>query len=800
MGLDTEFIKLVRDTSGKPPGDTVLPEMPGELPVLGLSDIVIFPGNISPLLVDSGASVRLVDDVVAGDRLLCLVLQRREDVVDPRPDDLHGVGCAARVLKMLKHPDNTARILVEGLSRVRLGRYTMQSPYLQAKVKVLEDKADVSARTQALGRKLQTRFEEVLKLTPPAGGDHVKLASLRSVTPGRLTDLMAGTLNLQLTEKQGLLETTAVGERLRRLSPLLERELELGRLGAKIQDEVASTLSKSQRDYYLREQMRVIRRELGESDPMQAEGNALRLEIEKADLPDEVRTVAEREFERLLGIPPAVAEHTVLRNYLDWLLGLPWQQQTEDSLDLPAAAALLDRQHHGLRRVKDRLLEHMAVMKLKPDSRAPILCLVGPPGVGKTSLGRSLAEAMGRRFARISLGGMRDEAEIRGHRRTYVAAMPGRILQALRRAGTRNPVLLLDELDKLGSDYRGDPAAALLEVLDPEQNGQFTDHFLELSFDLSRVLFVTTANWLEPVPPALRDRLEVIELPSYTLDEKLAIARRHLLPRQMADHGLGVSAVRISRSGLRRMVEEYTREAGVRQLNRELGSVLRKAARRLAEGTLLKNGRLVVDAPDLPALLGPPRYLEEGRRPIGQAGIALGLAWTPVGGEVLHIEVSRMPGSGKLMLTGSLGEVMKESAHAALSLLRTQATHLGLGTWDHDHFDLHIHVPAGATPKDGPSAGLGLCLALASLLTGRRFRSDTAVTGEISLRGRVLPVGGIKEKVLAALRHGLRRVVLPEANRKDLPELPAEVLKHIKAVWVGSVDEALAEALETNKT
>ncbi len=792
-GFDTEFISRVRDGGVKPEEESPPESLPRELPVLGLSDIVIFPGNVTPLLVDSGASVRLVDDVVAGDRLLCLALQIREDVVDPAPNDLYGVGCAARVLKMLKYPDNTARILVEGLQRVQLIRFITRDPYLRARIKALVEKPDESPRTTAAARALQARFQEVLKISPPVG-EHIKLASLNVTQAGRLSDLVAGTLNFQLSEKQRLLETPSVADRLQILAPLLERELELTALGAKIQDEVTSTLTKSQRDYFLREQIRIIRRELGETDPAQAEWNVLREQIEKTELPEEVRAVAHRELERLASIPPAVAEHTVLRNYLDWILQLPWNKQTPDRLDLAAAGRLLEHQHYGLQKVKDRLLEFLAVMKLKKDSGSPILCLVGPPGVGKTSLGRSLAEAMGRRFVRISLGGMRDEAEIRGHRRTYVAAMPGRILQALRRAGSRNPVMLLDELDKLGSDYRGDPAAALLEVLDPEQNRSFTDHYLELPYDLSRVLFITTANWLDPVHPALRDRLEVIELPSYTLDEKIEIVRRHLLPRQLEDHGLAARDVQFAPNAVRRIIEDYTRESGVRQLNRELASVLRKAARRLA-ARRARRKPFRVSATDLPAVLGAPRFVAESRAPILQPGIALGLAWTPVGGEVLYIEASRMPGSGKLILTGSLGEVMKESAHAALSLLRSDTLPSGLQPGDHERFDIHIHVPAGATPKDGPSAGLALCIALASLFSGRRVRSDTALTGEISLRGRVLPVGGIKEKLLAGLRHGVRRFILPEANRKDLPELPAEARDQIEPIFVGTVAEAIPQAL-----
>lgn len=792
-GLDTEFISLVKATNLDGTEENRPVSLPQELPILGLSDIVIFPGNVSPLLVDSGTSTKLVDDVVAGDRLLCLVLQKNPEASEPTPADLHAVGCAARVLKMLKYPDGAARILVEGLQRVRLGRFSSKSPYLRARVSALPESSAKTPRVLAQARALQQRFQEVLKVSPPVG-DHIKMAASNVTEPGRLADLVAGTMNFALAEKQRLIEEPSVAARLDLLAPLLEREFELSSLGAKIQSEVTGSLAKSQREYFLREQMRVIRRELGEADPTQAESNALRERVESADLPDEVRVVARREFERLVNIPPAVAEHTVIRNYLDWLLTLPWNSFTQDRLDLDAAAALLNRQHHGLQTIKDRLLEFLAVMKLKPDSRAPILCLVGPPGVGKTSLGRSLAEALGRKFVRIALGGLRDEAEIRGHRRTYVAAMPGRILQGLRRAGSRNPVLLLDEIDKIGSDFRGDPAAALLEVLDPEQNATFTDHFLELPFDLSRVLFVTTANWLEPVPAALRDRLEVIELPSYSVDDKIQIVRRHLFPRQLREHGLSSRDVKLAPAAIRRIIEDYTREAGVRQLDRELATVLRKAARRFAD----TNGHRVpfdVGSESLPTLLGPPHFVREDAAEIRQPGIALGLAWTPAGGEVLHIEASRMPGTGKLLLTGSLGEVMKESAQAALSFLRSQPPSQGVGPGDHERFDLHIHVPSGATPKDGPSAGLALCIALASLFTGRRARSDTAATGEISLRGRVLAVGGIKEKVLAGHRNGLRRIILPASNRKDLPDLPAEPLERVQLVFVQTVDEALNQAL-----
>ncbi len=796
-GLDTEFISLVK-AAGLDGAEEVRPaDLPVELPVLGLTDIVIFPGNVSPLLVDSGPSTKLVDDVVAGDRFLCLTLQKSPEVSDPTPADLFAVGCAARVLKMLKYPDGAARILVEGLQRVRLGRFSAKSPYLRAQIIGMPGKSTTAPRLQAQSRALHSRFQEFLKMGPPVG-DHIKMAAANVTEPARLSDLIAGAMNISLPEKQRLLETASVSERLGLLAPLLEREFELTSLGAKIQGEVTGTLAKSQRDYFLREQLRVIRRELGEADPTQAESNALRERLEDADLPEEVGRIAHREFDRLASIPAAVAEHTVLRTYLEWLLDLPWKASTPDQLDLDAAAALLDRHHHGLQHIKDRLLEFLAVMKLKPDSRAPILCLVGPPGVGKTSLGRSLAEALGRKFVRIALGGLRDEAEIRGHRRTYVAAMPGRILQAFRRAGSRNPVVLLDEIDKLGSDFRGDPASALLEVLDPEQNTAFIDHYLEVPFDLSRALFVTTANWMEPVPAALRDRLEVIEIPSYSVDEKVRIARRHLLPRQLKEHALSTKDLHIGAGAVRRIVEDYTREAGVRQLDRELAAILRKAARRLAENRspdATAKARVEINEDSLPTLLGPPRYTREDATEISQPGIALGLAWTPVGGELLHIEASRMPGSGKLLLTGSLGEVMKESAQAALSFLRSLPSPSSVSPTDHERYDLHIHVPSGGVPKDGPSAGLAVCIALASLFTGRRARSYTAVTGEISLRGRVLPVGGIKEKILAGHRHGIRRILLPVGNRKDIPDLPPEALEHIQLLFVRNVDEALDQAL-----
>ena len=767
--------------------------MPEILPVLGLSDIVIFPGMVAPLLVDTAQSIRLIDDVVAGNRFLALVLQKKADVENPVPADLWSHGCAARVLKMLKFPDNTVRVLVEGLRRVRLVEYTEEAPYLKAKVEVLKDVKDESVEMTALTRNVDRQFQDIIKLSP-ALSEQVKVAAMNSEEPAKLTDLIAANLNLGLEDRQHLIEEPVVKNRLATLLPLLTRELEVLTLGSKIQNEVVASMSKNQREFYLREQMRAIQRELGENDPAVSEINSLREQIEKNQLPAEAKKTALKELDRMQQMPPSVAEYTVARNYLDWLINLPWAVFTEDKIDLEASARLLDEQHFGLAKIKDRLIEFLAVLKLKQQLKGPILCLVGPPGVGKTSLGRSVAEALGRKFHRIALGGMRDEAEIRGHRRTYVGAMPGRIIQALRRVESSNPVILLDEIDKVGSDFRGDPAAALLEVLDPEQNNTFTDHYLDLPFDLSRVLFITTANWLDPISPALRDRLEVIELPSYTSAEKLEIAKRHLIPRQLEQHGLKRKQVRFPDATIRKVITDYTREAGVRQLERELAGLCRKAARKLVSTSGVASP-VTIRTDELGDYLGQIKFVSELAEQITECGIAIGLAWTPVGGEILFIEATRMPGTGRLILTGSLGDVMKESAQAALSFLRSQIKALSLESMEFDKQDIHMHVPAGATPKDGPSAGVTMTVALASLLMKRRVKSDLAMTGEISLRGRVLRVGGIKEKVLAAARSGIRQVILPIDNRHDWLEVPEEVRKKMKVHFVGHISELFPLAL-----
>ena len=706
---------------------------------------------------------------MAGDRLLGVALQRKPEAENPTPDEIHEVGCAARLLKMLKFPDNTVRVLVEGLWRVRIKEYTSTTPYLSAKFELMKDLTEDSVELTAMMRNAQGQFQDIIKLSP-ALSEQVKIAALNTENPGHFTDLIAINLNLSLEERQALLENTSVKQRLSALLPMLNREHEVLTLSSKIQSEVATSISKTQRDFFLREQLRAIQRELGEADTNLGEIRSLQDKIEGTPLSAEAKKVALQEVDRLQQMPTVAAEYAVTRHYLDWILSLPWEKETDDKIDLEEAERILNEQHFGLMKVKDRLLEFLAVIKRRKQIKGPILCLVGPPGVGKTSLGRSVADALGRKFARISLGGMRIES--------------------------RNPVILLDELDKVGADFRGDPAAALLEVLDPAQNNTFTDYYLDIPFDLSRVLFITTANWLEPIHPALRDRLEVIELPSYTESEKLQIARRYLVPRQIEEHGLAKGEVKIPDTTIRRVIQDYTREAGVRQLEREIAALTRKATRKL-----VSNGhfaRPLVLKPDLlKDYLGSARFVSEMAEIIKEIGIATGMAWTPVGGEVMFIEATRMPGKGNLLLTGSLGEVMKESAQTALSYLRSQSATLGIDMTDYGKFDIHIHVPAGATPKDGPSAGVTLLVALASLLTRHRVRSEVAMTGEISLRGRVLRVGGIKEKVLAAARFGIKQIVLPEQNRTDWAEVPEEVRKKLQAHFVRRISELLPLTLSS---
>lgn len=793
MHLDQDIIDILKIKSStktvEDPQKRPKATLPEQLPILGLSDIVIFPGMVAPLLIESAPSSGLVDDVVSGNRLIGLVLQTTPDVEEPEPKDLHPYGCMARVQKMVKQSNNSVRILIEGLKRIRLLDFKQTDPYLLANVEYFHEPAEASLEAKALVRSAKKLFEAILEKSPTLT-DQVKSSNLNTEDPEKLSDLIGANLNLGLADHQKLLSAHVVTERLKILLPLLKHELELQSIGARIQKEVTASVSKSQRDYYLREQLRVIQRELGEDDSAGREMAVLKALIDESGMPADTQEIALKELDRLKAIPTSLPEYTVARHYVEWLASLPWNQSVKDQLDLKEASRILDAQHFGLKQVKNRLLEHLAVMKLQNPVRGPILCLVGPPGVGKTSMGRSIAEALGRPFARISLGGVRDEGEIRGHRRTYVGSMPGRILQTLKRLKVKNPVILLDEIDKLGSDFRGDPASALLEVLDPQQNKHFSDHYLELPFDLSEILFITTANWLDPVHPALRDRLEVIELPSYTTAEKIKITRQHLLPRLLKDHGLKTRQIKLPSASIRMLVDLYTREAGVRQLERTIASTLRKAAREQLESPDCQ-GKVTISEEWIQTQLGQPKHPAPDHETIEDSGIAVGLGWTPSGGEILFVEATSLPGKGKLILTGSLGEVMKESAQAALTHLRSQAKSMGLALPSIENLDIHIHVPAGATPKDGPSAGIAIFAALASLFTQTLISSRMAMTGEISLRGRVLPVGGIKEKLLAAVRSGIREIILPEANKKDWIEAPADVQKKLKIHWVRHVEEML---------
>ncbi|MFO7639441.1 MAG: endopeptidase La [bacterium] len=773
------------------PGDVSVPlpaELPAELPVLAIKGGVVFPRLIAPLIVSTERSSRLVDDVLAGDRLVCAVTQRDMTVEEADPEHLYRFGTVAVVLKMLRFPDGSLRLLLHGLTRARVGEFVQTRPYLRAKVEpVAEPEPKPGVQTEALVRNVVGMFRNLGEVSPHLGEEALTVV-MNVESPARVADAVAAYINLPPPVKQELLELLDPVARLKRLAALIHREMEILELGAKIRDQVKGEVEKGQREYFLREQLKAIRQELGESDEAGVEIEQLRQRVAASGMPPAAAEAAGRELERLSRMPPASMEYTVARNYLDWLLALPWRVSTEDSIDLRRSRRVLNEDHYDLERVKERVLEFLAVRKLKPDSRGPILCLVGPPGVGKTSLGRSVARAMGRKFCRLSLGGIRDEAEIRGHRRTYVGALPGRIVQGLRNAGSMNPVFMLDEIDKLGADFRGDPSSALLEVLDPEQNHSFSDHYLEVPLDLSRVLFITTANLTDTIIPALRDRMEALELPGYTDEDKLEIARDYLVPRQVAENGLTPARLRFTDAGLRFIISGYTREAGVRGLERAVGSACRKVARRFAEG---RGRKTAVTPAVVRRLLGEPRYSPEpaGRRSI--PGVATGLAVTPYGGELVFIESSMMKGRGNLVLTGSLGEVMKESAQAALTYVRAHARALGVPEDFYDGHDIHVHVPAGATPKDGPSAGTAVAASLVSLLRGQALDPGMAMTGEITLSGRILPVGGIKEKVLTARRAGIKLVIIPEHNRVDLAEVPPRLRRGVRFRFVGSLRELL---------
>jgi ATP-dependent Lon protease len=771
--------------------------IPSELPILPLRDTVLFPNSFMPLAVARESSVRLIDDAIANGKLIAVFTQRDASVEEPVQEDLYAVGTATHIHKMFKLPDGSLRLIVQGLARLKLDEVVSTHPYLRARVSGASDDTNDADRLEidALARNIKTNFQQVVSLSPLLSDDLQTLA-MNIAEPGRLADFIASSLStISTSVKQEVLETLDIRARMDSLNRILIKELEVLELGSKIQSQVQSEVGKNQREYFLREQMKAIQKELGEGDDQTKEVEELAEKIEAAGMPDAVKKEALRELDRLSKMPVAAAEYTVSRTYLDWLVALPWAKRTDEVIDLPRTKSVLDADHSGLEKAKDRILEYLAVRKLNPAVKGPILCFVGPPGVGKTSLARSIAESLGRKFVRVSLGGMRDEAEIRGHRRTYIGALPGQIIQGLRRAESKNPVFILDEIDKLGSDFRGDPSSALLEVLDPEQNNSFRDHYLDVPFDLSEVLFITTANILDPVPPALKDRMEVLEIAGYTEEEKLAIATDHLVEKQVKNHGLTPEFIHFTLDALRQVIRGYTREAGVRNLEREIGALCRKAARRRAEG----NEAPIAVTPDVVVeMLGAPRFLdEEMEERTKDPGVAIGLAWTPAGGEVLFVEASRMAGSGALTLTGQLGEVMKESARAALSWLRTHAREYGIDPDFFKNAEMHVHVPSGAIPKDGPSAGVTMATAMASQLTGRPVRGDVAMTGEITLSGRVLPIGGVKEKVLAARRVGIREVILPKQNAKNVNEdLTPELRQDLTVHLVSTIDEVLALALQ----
>jgi ATP-dependent Lon protease len=776
-------------------GPEAAPAVPAALPVLPLKDAVTFPDTLTPLAVGQERSVRLVNDVLGGNRMLVMVASRNEELEEPGPDDLYDVGVVGVVARMMKVPDGTLRILVQGTQRVRVKDYVATSPYLTARIEEEPDIVTPSSELEALKRNVQNTFAQIIEQTPYLPEElSVALANLDD--PSELAHMIAGALRISVEEKQQLLEERDVAKRLRLLSQFLARELDVISLGTKIQTQVQSEVDQAQREYFLRQQLKAIQEELGETDEVQAEVNDLREQLEAAELPEHAREVADRELARFERLPPQSPEHGVIRGYLEWIASLPWSKSTEDDLDLKKARRILDRDHYDIEKVKDRILEFLAVRKLKPDARSSILCFVGPPGVGKTSLGRSVAAAMGREFERISVGGVRDESEIRGHRRTYIGAMPGVIIRALRDAGSNNPVLMIDEIDKMGADFRGDPASAMLEVLDPEQNSTFRDHYLDMPFDLSHVMFITTANMLDPIPGPLRDRMEIIQLAGYTEEEKLQIAKRYLVPRQIERNGLSKSKIEFADEALKLIIDGYTREAGVRNLEREIGAVCRKVAREFAEGTRTRKRKITERA--VRELLGKRRHLHEVALRSRQPGVATGLAWTPVGGEILFIEATAYPGEGRLQITGQLGDVMRESATAALSYVKANARKWGADKpeeWLRTH-DIHVHVPAGAIPKDGPSAGTAITTALVSLVTGRRVRPDVAMTGEITLTGQVLPIGGLKEKALAAQRAGIKMVIAPRLNEADLDEFPPHLLKHIEFKFASKIDQVLKLALE----
>jgi ATP-dependent Lon protease len=768
-------------------------KVPTEIPLLPVRDIVVFPYMILPLFVARTISINAIDEALSRDRIILLATQKDQDEEEPSPDQLYQVGTAALIMRMLKMPDGRIKILVQGVARARVEEVLQEEPFFRARISRLgaDEEKTGGLEGEALLRTVKEQMQKITSMGKALLPDIMVVAENLD-EPGRLADLLGSNLGLKVSEAQEILEIEDPLERLRRVNEQLNKEIDLLEMQEKIHSRAKGEIDKSQRDYYLREQLKAIQKELGEIDERSTEKAEYEEKIKDAAMPDKVQEQAEKQLERLSHMHPDAAEASLVRTYLDWLVELPWSKGTTDNLDIPLAEKVLDEDHYDLEKVKDRIVEYLAVRKLKEQMKGPILCFVGPPGVGKTSLGKSIARSMGRKFVRISLGGVRDEAEIRGHRRTYVGALPGKIIQGIHGAGSNNPVFMMDEIDKIGADFRGDPSSALLEVLDPEQNHSFVDHYLSLPFDLTNVMFITTANLLDPIPPALKDRMEVLYLQGYTDEEKLHIARRYILARQLEEHGLTEDDLRISDSATLKIIHRYTREAGLRNLEREVAKVCRRIAREIASG---RSGPFHVTARNLEKYLGPRKFFKESEQEKSEVGVATGLAWTPTGGEILHIETSLMKGKGGVILTGQLGDVMKESAQAAISYARARAADYDVSPDFNASNDIHIHVPAGAIPKDGPSAGITITTALFSSLTGRPVDKDIAMTGEVTLRGRVLPIGGLKEKVLAAHRAGIKTVILPSRNKTDLEEIPAKIKRTMEFVLVDGVEEVLERAL-----
>jgi len=762
-----------------------------ELPILPIKGTVLFPETIIPILVGKKGSLELIEKANSGDGIIGICVLKNQDAEPINVSDIYTVGTKAKIVKTVNLPDGNMNVILRGLNRLQVVEFVETLPYFRARTVDIEEEFPENPQIRAMEENLKNQAIRAIKLIPTIP-DEISVMISSIDRPGYLADLISSNLNVNVPEKQEILEAISIQERLQKVTVLVNQKIDILELGSKIQSQVKGEIDKSQREYYLREQLKAIQRELGEKDDKTAETEELRETLNKKKLPEEAKKVAEKELDRLSKMPPQAAEHIVSRTYIDWILDLPWMEGTDDNLDILAAEKVLEEDHYDLEKVKKRILEYLAVRKLKNDMKGPILCFVGPPGVGKTSLGRSIARAMGRKFVRISLGGTRDEAEIRGHRRTYVGALPGRIIQGIKKAQANNPIFMLDEIDKLGTDFRGDPASALLEVLDPEQNFAFSDHYLEVPFDLSKVMFIATANLLEPIPPALKDRMEVLELPGYSEEEKIHIAKKFLIPKQIEEHGLQEEQIQIDEPSLQEIIAHYTREAGVRNLEREIASVCRGVARQVVEG---RTEPAAISKEDLVEYLGQIKYFSEVAERTSTPGVAIGLAWTPVGGDIMFIEAARMKGKSKLTLTGKLGDVMKESAQAAMGFVRSNAMELGIPEDLFETIDIHIHVPSGAIPKDGPSAGVTILAALTSLLTGVPVNREVAMTGEITLRGTVLPVGGVKEKVLAALRAGITQIILPEKNRKDLEDIPDHIKEQITFHFVNSMAEVLHKAI-----